>query len=206
MMLPIVLDLARVPVALIGRDAQALKRLRQLEADGVPRVRIFSDAPSDALRAYAGARLIERLPAAADLAGSRVVYVADFPPEEAGDLATAATVAGALVNVEDQRGWCDFQEGRPDGDGILLKVGVHHGPSIAINNGGRLDYFGTTVNMAARVQAQASGGDVVLTAQLADDPDVKKFLIAQGLRSEESRAWLKGLQGEHRLLRIRLGG
>lgn len=103
-----------------------------------------------------------------------------------------------------QRGWADFQEGRPDGEGILLKVGVHHGPSIAINNSGRLDYFGTTVNMAARVQGQCTGGDVVLTSQLADDPDVKKYLIAEGLRSEESRAWLKGLQGEHRLLRIRL--
>jgi precorrin-2 dehydrogenase len=108
MMLPIVLDLARVPIALIGRDAQALKRLRLLEADGVARVRIFSDAPSDALRAYAGERLVERLPQAADLAGSRVVFFADLPPEEIGDLATAATVAGAFVNVEDQRGWCDF--------------------------------------------------------------------------------------------------
>ena len=68
MMLPIVLDLARVPVALIGRDAQALKRLRLLEADGVARVRIFSDTPSEALRAYAGERLVERLPSAADLA------------------------------------------------------------------------------------------------------------------------------------------
>jgi hypothetical protein len=79
MMLPITLDLARVPVALVGRDAQALKRLRQLEADGVPRTRIFSDAPSEALRAFAGERLIERLPTAADLAGSRVVFIADMP-------------------------------------------------------------------------------------------------------------------------------
>ena len=108
MMLPIVLDLARVPVALVGRDAQALKRLRLLEADGVARVRIFSDTPSEALRAYAGERLVERLPSAADLAGSRVVFVADLPPEDIGDIATAATIAGAFVNVEDQRGWCDF--------------------------------------------------------------------------------------------------
>ena len=57
-----------------------------------------------------------------------------------------------------QRGWADFQEGRPEGEGMLLKVGVHHGASIAINNGGRLDYFGTTVNLAARVQGQATGG------------------------------------------------
>jgi precorrin-2 dehydrogenase / sirohydrochlorin ferrochelatase len=99
MMLPIVLDLARVPVALVGRDAQALKRLRHLEADGVARVRVFSDAPSDGLRGYAGERLIERLPTAADLAGSRVVFIADLPPEEIGDIATAAAVAGALLEA-----------------------------------------------------------------------------------------------------------
>jgi precorrin-2 dehydrogenase/sirohydrochlorin ferrochelatase len=108
MMLPLVIDLARVPVAVVGRDAQALKRLRHLEADGVARARIFSDAPSPALRTYAGRRIVRRLPTAADLAGSRVVFVGDLPPEDSADVATLAYAAGALVNVEDQRGWCDF--------------------------------------------------------------------------------------------------
>jgi precorrin-2 dehydrogenase/sirohydrochlorin ferrochelatase len=132
MMLPIVLDLARVPVALVGRDAQALSRLRQLEADGVARVRIFSDAPSDALRAHAGERLVERLPGAADLAGSRIVFVADLPPEEVGDLATAASVAGALVNVEDQRGWCDFHSPALVRRGDLLIAVSTNGQSPAL--------------------------------------------------------------------------
>jgi precorrin-2 dehydrogenase/sirohydrochlorin ferrochelatase len=132
MMLPIVLDLARVPVALVGRDVQALKRLRLLEADGVARVRIFSDAPSDTLRAYAGERLIERLPNAADLAGSRVVFIADLPPEEIGDLATAATVAGAFVNVEDQRGWCDFHSPSVVRRGDLLIAVSTNGQSPAL--------------------------------------------------------------------------
>lgn len=108
MMLPIAIDLARVPVALVGRDAQALKRLRHLEADGVARTRLFSDVPSQALIAHAGDRLVQRLPTPADLAGSRVVFIADLAPEESADVAVAATAAGALVNVEDQRGWCDF--------------------------------------------------------------------------------------------------
>jgi precorrin-2 dehydrogenase/sirohydrochlorin ferrochelatase len=132
MMMPIVIDLARVPVALIGRDAQALKRLRQLEADGVPRVRIFSDAPSQALRDYAGDRLVARLPRAADLAGSRVVYIADFPPEETGDLATIGTVAGALVNVEDQKGWCDFHSPSVVRRGDLLLSVSTNGQSPAL--------------------------------------------------------------------------
>jgi precorrin-2 dehydrogenase/sirohydrochlorin ferrochelatase len=132
MMLPIVLDLARVPVALVGRDAQALKRLRHLEADGVARVRVFSDAPSDGLRGYAGERLIERLPTAADLAGSRVVFIADLPPEEVGDIATAAAVAGALVNVEDQKGWCDFHSPSVVRRGDLLLSVSTNGQSPAL--------------------------------------------------------------------------
>jgi precorrin-2 dehydrogenase/sirohydrochlorin ferrochelatase len=108
MMLPITLDLARVPVALVGRGARALDRLRAIEADGIGRTRVFSDAPSPALAVHAGARLVERLPTAADLAGSRIVFVVGLTPEESGEIAAAAYAAGALVNVEDQRGWCDF--------------------------------------------------------------------------------------------------
>lgn len=132
MMLPVVLDLARVPIALVGRDAQALKRLRHLEADGAARVRIFSDAPSDALRDYAGERLVERLPNTADLAGSRVVFIADLPPEEIGDIATAAAIAGALVNVEDQRGWCDFHSPSVVRRGDLLIAISTNGQSPAL--------------------------------------------------------------------------
>ncbi len=44
-----------------------------------------------------------------------------------------------------------------------VRVGMHHGP--AIERAG--DYFGSTVNLAARVSAAAIGGEVLLTAQTA---------------------------------------
>ena len=132
MMLPVVIDLARVPVTLVGRDTQALKRLGHLEADGVARARIFSDAPSEALRAYAGERLVERLPSADDLAGSRVVFIADLPPEEVSDIAIAATIAGALVNVEDHKGWCDFHSPSVVRRGDLLISVSTNGQSPAL--------------------------------------------------------------------------
>lgn len=47
---------------------------------------------------------------------------------------------------------------------IILKLGLHCGPSIAIENEGRIDYFGATVNYSARVQAQSTGGDIVLSS------------------------------------------
>ena len=46
---------------------------------------------------------------------------------------------------------------------LVLKVGVHAGPSVVVTLNDRLDYFGSTVNMAARLQGQSTGGDIVLS-------------------------------------------
>jgi adenylate cyclase len=45
-----------------------------------------------------------------------------------------------------------------------VRVGMHHGP--AIERGG--DWFGATVNLAARVAALAAGGEVLLTGAVRD--------------------------------------
>lgn len=174
MMLPVVLDLARVPVALVGRDTQALKRLRLLEADGVPRVRVFSDTPSDALRAHAGDRLIERLPNAADLAGSRVVFIADLPPEEVGDLATAAAIAGALVNVEDQKGWCDFHSPSIVRRGDLL---------LSVSTNGQSPALARHIRMMLEALFPA-----VWAERVAELGRLRRRLRAHGLAAEVGRA------------------
>ena len=59
---------------------------------------------------------------------------------------------------------------------LVLKLGVHVGPSVVVNLNDRLDYFGSTVNMAARLQGQSEGGDIVLSRAVADDPAVKPLL------------------------------
>ena len=59
---------------------------------------------------------------------------------------------------------------------LVLKLGVHVGPSVVVNLNDRLDYFGSTVNMAARLQGQSQGGDIVLSRAVADDPAVSPLL------------------------------
>ena len=44
-----------------------------------------------------------------------------------------------------------------------VRVGLHHGPAIEREG----DYFGAAVNLAARVSAAATGGEVLLTGQTA---------------------------------------
>src|SRR5918995_3485937 len=45
-----------------------------------------------------------------------------------------------------------------------VRVGMHHGPAIAREG----DWFGATVNLAARVAAVAAGGEVLLTGAVRD--------------------------------------
>jgi len=55
---------------------------------------------------------------------------------------------------------------------ISIKLGLHQGPCIAVTLNDRLDYFGSNVNLAARLQGESRGGDIVLSETLAKDPGV----------------------------------
>jgi class 3 adenylate cyclase len=59
---------------------------------------------------------------------------------------------------------------------LVLKIGIHVGASVMVSLNERLDYFGSTVNMAARLQGQSDGGDIVLSRAVSEDPAVKPLL------------------------------
>ncbi len=59
---------------------------------------------------------------------------------------------------------------------LELRIGLHRGPCIAMRANERLDYFGATVNLAARVAHAAGPGEVLMTAAVADDPRVADAL------------------------------
>lgn len=75
-----------------------------------------------------------------------------------------------------------------------LKVGIHYGPAMAVHtdNAG-LDYFGGTVNLAARAQGKAEGGAVIWTESVHSEPLVQKLLKARGLEVHSFEAPVKGL-------------
>ncbi|NOY90886.1 MAG: hypothetical protein GXP55_06700 [Deltaproteobacteria bacterium] len=81
-----------------------------------------------------------------------------------------------------------------------LKLGVHAGPCLAVRANGVLDFFGSTVNMAARLQGKARSGELVLTQELADEPGVAAQL--EGLEAQSFEAELKGIDPVPKLLRV----
>ena len=83
---------------------------------------------------------------------------------------------------------------------LVLKLGVHAGPSVVVTLNNRLDYFGSTVNMTARLQGQSEGGDIVLSRSVADDPAVQPLL--KGLQSREEGVALKGFSDPIRFVRL----
>lgn len=87
-MLPINLDAAKLPIALIGDGPRAARRLELLHESGATQV--------------------SRMAPDGDLAGYRIVYIADFDEERSRAIAARARAAGALVNVEDVTELCDF--------------------------------------------------------------------------------------------------
>lgn len=88
---------------------------------------------------------------------------------------------------------------------VILKLGVHTGPAIAINTDGLLDYFGTTVNVAARIQSESQGADVMISERLYGEPEVQQALGRHGLRVETLTARLKGISAAHQLRRLAPG-
>ncbi|MEQ1919931.1 MAG: adenylate/guanylate cyclase domain-containing protein, partial [Elusimicrobiota bacterium] len=85
---------------------------------------------------------------------------------------------------------------------VALKIGVHQGPAIAINAGGSLDYFGTMVNVSARVQNESEGGDIVITNTIAADPACAAVLARRAAAAKRFTIPLKGLSGEFELWRL----
>jgi class 3 adenylate cyclase len=83
---------------------------------------------------------------------------------------------------------------------LVLKLGVHAGPSVVVNLNDRLDYFGSTVNMAARLQGQSEGGDIVISRSVADDPAVRPLLAKVG--SREENVALKGFASPIGFVRV----
>src|SRR5712691_8851917 len=83
---------------------------------------------------------------------------------------------------------------------IILKIGAHCGPSIAVTLNENLDYFGQTVNVAARVQSLAEAGEICISEALYSAPGVSQILT--GLKIVEFDAPLRGVEGNASVYRV----
>jgi class 3 adenylate cyclase len=110
-----------------------------------------------------------------------------------GDAVMAAfsNSADAVRAAIDMREAVDqLNQDRPQRD-FILKIGLHRGASIAVTLNERLDYFGQTVNIAARVQNLADGDEICITEEVYSAPAVAKIIASYPVTKGEAE--LKGV-------------
>ena len=79
---------------------------------------------------------------------------------------------------------------------LLLKIGIHEGPCLAVMLNDRLDYFGQTVNIAARIQGLATSRAIFASKAVVEHPTSAALLNAAGIVPHPQSAELKGVAGE----------
>ncbi len=86
-----------------------------------------------------------------------------------------------------------------------LRIALHAGPALAVQTEqAGIDYFGTTVNLAARAEGMAGGREIVWTKAVHDSPGVASVLDVAGLAWEAFETPVKGLDVPLQLMRARI--
>ena len=118
-----------------------------------------------------------------------------------GALPSGAAVRAALAIQDDIAGFNSARGGSTKATPIVLKLGIHAGSCIAVTTSEALDYFGATVNIAARLASECRGGEVIVSDAVAKDAETGPTL-ADRMQLEET-ATLRGVSAPVRFLRVR---
>jgi len=117
--------------------------------------------------------------------------MATFPtPDHA--ISAALRMREAMRAMNEQRGHED----------LLLKIGIHEGPCLAVVLNERQDYFGQTVNIASRVQNLADSRSIYATGAVVENPEALGIIETQGLQPTLQKTILRGINNEFSVYEI----
>ena len=111
--------------------------------------------------------------------------MATFATPDRG-LAAALRIREAMRALNEQR----------QNDDLLLKIGIHEGPCLAVTLNDRQDYFGQTVNIASRVQCLAVSRSILATGSVVGHPQAAELLEADGIKPTVRRMPVRGVADE----------
>jgi class 3 adenylate cyclase len=117
--------------------------------------------------------------------------MATFPtPDRAVSAALRMRDAMRRLNDEHQR------------EDLLLKIGIHEGPCLAVVLNDKQDYFGQTVNVASRVQHLAVSRSILATGPVVQYPKSSALLESYGLQPVPRGDALRGIAKEMAVFEI----
>jgi class 3 adenylate cyclase len=102
-------------------------------------------------------------------------------PEQA--LSAGLRIRGAMDKLNVERGTND----------LVVKIGIHEGSCLAVMLNERQDYFGQTVNIAARVQGLSTSQAIHITGPVIDAPAVAAILDREAITPIQKQAALRGI-------------
>ena len=76
---------------------------------------------------------------------------------------------------------------------LVVKIGIHEGPCLAVMLNERQDYFGQTVNIAARVQGLSTSQAIHITGPVIEAPAVAAILDKEAITPIQKQAALRGI-------------
>jgi class 3 adenylate cyclase len=76
---------------------------------------------------------------------------------------------------------------------LVVKIGIHEGPCLAVMLNERQDYFGQTVNIAARVQSLSTAQEMHITGPVLDAPMVAEVFQNRAIKPIQKEAALRGI-------------
>jgi class 3 adenylate cyclase len=76
---------------------------------------------------------------------------------------------------------------------LILKIGIHEGPCLAVSLNDHQDYFGQTVNIASRVQELATEDSILATQSILQNADTAELLSLRGIDAKPREAALRGI-------------
>src|SRR5438552_15225342 len=111
--------------------------------------------------------------------------MATFPtPDKA--LAAALRMRDAMHSLNSQR----------QNEDLLLKIGIHEGPCLAVTFNDRQDYFVQAVNIASRVPGLAVSRSILATGAVVDHPTALALLQNDGIKPTARRLPVRGIAEE----------
>ena len=118
--------------------------------------------------------------------------------------AIMATFVDPASGVQAAIAMCERMEefNRSASADLVLKVGMHRGHAIAVTSNDQMDYFGQTVNIAARIQGLAHAREVCLSEDVYRADGVETVLAGRPIEREAST--MKGVAEEIAVYRMSL--
>jgi class 3 adenylate cyclase len=85
---------------------------------------------------------------------------------------------------------------------LSLKTSLHLGPCLAVNANDKLDFFGSTINLAARMVGSCKGDDLTVSDDLYRRPEMEQFLDTLNVTAEPSEVTFRGFDTPLKVWRV----